>query len=93
MAAKAGGKLQEDHFVDPRGFEMRKLFLRTGEKAKIDMGREDFYRMRVEGQYERRSLCLSSRLDHCLQQRTMAQMVAVEIPDRGDWIGTCTLAG
>ena len=63
---KGGRKVQEDHFVDPRGFEMRKLFLRTGEKAKIDAGCEDFYRMRFEGQHERGPLCFPGRLDHRL---------------------------
>ena len=46
---KGRGKVQEDHFVDSRGFEVSKLFLRTGEIAKIDAGCEDFYRMRFEG--------------------------------------------
>ena len=93
MRREGGGKVQKHHFIDPCGFEMRKLFRWTGKKTKIDTGRQDFYRVRVEGQYERRSLCVSCRLDHRLQQRTMTQMMAVEIPDRGDWIGTCTLAG
>ena len=48
--------------------------------------------MRLEGQHERRPLCLPGGLDHRLQQRSMAQMVAVEIADRGDWIGTWTFA-
>ena len=90
---EGGGKVQEDHFIDSRGFEVRKLFLWTGEKAKIDAGRKDFYRMRLEGQHERSPLCLPGRLDHRLQQRSMAQVVAVEIADRGDRIATWTLAG
>ena len=46
---KGGSKVQEDDFVDPCGLEMRKLFLRSGEKAKIDMRRENLDRMRIEG--------------------------------------------
>ncbi len=88
---EGGGKVQEDHFIDSRGFEVRKLFLRTGEEAKIDAGCKDFYRMWFEGQHERSPLCLLGRLDHCLQQRSMAQVVAVEIAERGDRIGTWTL--
>ena len=38
------GKLQEDHFVDPCGFEVGKFFFRGGEKSEIDMRREDLYR-------------------------------------------------
>ena len=64
---EGGGKVQEDHFIDPRGFEVRKLFLRTGEKAKIDARCEDFYRMRIEGQHERSPLSLPGGLDHRLQ--------------------------
>jgi len=87
------GKLQEDHFVDPCGFEVGKFFFRGGEKSEIDMRREDLYRMRFEGQYKRRSMRRSGRFDHRLQQRAMAKMVSVEIADRGDWTGTCALAG
>ena len=64
---EGGGKIQEDHFIDSRGFEVRKLFLRAGEKAKIDARCEDFYRMRIEGQHERSPLCLPGGLDHRLQ--------------------------
>ena len=63
---EGGGKVQEDYFINPRGFEVRKLFLRTGEKAKIDARCKDFYRMRFEGQHERSPLCLPCRLDHRL---------------------------
>ena len=69
---EGGGKIQENHFIDPRSFEVRKLFLWAGEKAKIDMGCEDFYRMRIEGQHERRPLCLPGRLNYRLQERSMA---------------------
>ena len=90
---KGSGKLQEDHFIDPCGFKVGKFLLRSGEKFKIDMRREDLYRMRFEGQYKRRSMRRSGRFDHRLQQRAMAKMVSVEIADRGDWTGTCALAG
>jgi len=90
---EGGGKLQKDDFINPCSFEVRKLFLGTCEKAKIDVRRKDFYRMRFEGQHERSPLCFPGRLDHCPQQRSMAQMVSVEIADRGDWTGTCALAG
>ena len=89
---KGRGKVQEDHFINPRGFEVCKLFLRTGEKAKIDAGCKDFHRMWFEGQHERSPLCLPGSLNHRLQQRSMAQVVAIEIADRGDRIGTWTLA-
>jgi len=89
---EGGGKLQKDDFINPCSFEVRKLFLGTCEKAKIDVRRKDFYRMRFEGQHERSPLCFPGRLDHCPQQRSMAQMMAVEIADRGDRIGTWTLA-
>jgi hypothetical protein len=63
---KGWGKFQQDDFIDPSGLETNQLFLWTGQVSKIDLRGENFHRMRLEREHERRPLRFSSALYHGL---------------------------
>jgi hypothetical protein len=90
---KGRRKFQQNDFVDPGGFETSQLFFRTGQVSKFDVRGENFHRMGLEREHERRPLRFSSRLHHGLQEHPMPEMMAVKIADGRDWMGTWTGIG
>jgi hypothetical protein len=90
---KSRRKLQHDDFLDPGSLEASQLFIRTGEKSKIDVRGENLHRMWLKRHHERAPPRFSSRFHHSLQQQAMTEMVAVKIADGRDWMGTWTGIG